>query len=1257
MRFNSIEPDNDRAGAASLLSTALVGALSAKTGLGHGITQFLLLIATVCGALAESAPLSGPLNDSQALIQSVSLSKPTGTTGPLFESLAASQTGIHLVYRFPTAAPFQFLQDQGCATGVAIGDVDGDGKPDLYLTRYNQGDQLYRNLGDWHFEDVTARAGVTGDGRWHAGATFIDIDRDGDLDLYVCVFDGPNQLYVNQGDGTFKEQASAFGLDFSGASVMMAFADYDGDGELDGYLATHRLNVGMDHLLPRSSQDAFRRSILRVTGRGQAAVEPAYAELFALMSRGQGRTELVIAGQQDYLYHHHARNHLNVVNDRAGIHGNDIGLAAHWWDYNQDGRPDLYVSNDYKGPDRLYRNNGDGTFTETTRSALPHIPWSSMGSDSADLNNDGRIDFMATDMAGSTRARRAFINGDLSKESWFLTVSEPPQCRRNAVYLSTGTEHVLEVAYLTGLEATDWTWSPKFADFDNDGWVDLFIANGMSRDFMDADAMAQTKDRAHRGWRSAPILREQNLAFRNLGDLQFLEVGQKWGLDHRSASFGAAIGDLDGDGNLDLIVSNFDEPVSVYRNRGANRHRARVRLKGTVSNSWGIGAQITIRTSAGVQTRTLNATSGMMSANEPVAHFGLGPEEWIDQLEIQWPSGRKQRFAHLEADRFYTVTEPSETPVPPAVPALRPWFVPGAPVAGFRHVESDFDDFQREPLLPWKLSRLGPGMAVGDVNGDGIDDFYLGGAAGQAGMLCLSMGQGRFQRVPMACFEEDRAAEDMAALFFDADGDGDLDLYVVSGGVECRAGDPVLRDRLYLNDGHGRLTRAPQGALPDLRDSGSCVVAADLDRDGDLDLFVGARCVPGHYPRTPQSRLLRNHRGSFEDVTDLLAPGLKEIGLVTSAIWSDADGDGWPDLLITQEWGRLALFLNRHGRLTEAAGQAQLQDRTGFWNGIAARDLDGDGDIDYVVTNLGLNTPYRATPTQPVVAFAIAGEEGDRFIEAAYDGSTLYPVRGRQTMLSIWPALVEKFPSFRSYATAALEDVIPRSSLAHARRWQVTTLESGVFLNDGHARFQFVPLPRLAQVAPGFGVVATELDGDGKPDIYLVHNFFSPQPETGRFDGGLSQLLPGRGDGTFALADQAASGLIVPQDAKSLALTDLDDDGRPDLLIGVNNGELLAFLNRTPATNRFLRVRLRGQPGNPSAVGARVTVQLDNRTSQTAEVAAGGGYLSQSTADLYFGLGATNVVDSVVVRWPDGSSSSTKPGPAEGSLTISEGQK
>ncbi|MBI2946644.1 MAG: CRTAC1 family protein, partial [Verrucomicrobia bacterium] len=552
--------------------------------------------------------------------------------------------------------------------------------------------------------------------------------------------------------------------------------------------------------------------------------------------------------------------------------------------------------------------------------------------------------------------------------------------------------------------------------------------------------------------------------------------------------------------------------------------------------------------------------------------------------------------------------------------------------------EREFDDFARQPLLPYRLSRLGPGVACADVDGDGDDDFYLGGAAGQSGMLFLHEPAGRFRLSPQPAFEADAACEDMGVLFFDVDGNGTQDLYVVSGGVEGEPGEPQFRDRLYLNDGQGKFRKA-NDRLPDFRSSGSCVAAADFDRDGDLDLFVGSRSVPGKYPLLPVNHLLRNAGSHFTDVTDSWAAALRKTGMVTSALWSDADGDGWIDLLVAHDWGPVRLFVNRHGRLEDQTREAGLDSLTGWWNGIAAGDVNGDGHIDYVVTNLGRNTQYRASPQYP--ALLLAGEFAEpgqrQLIEATWEEQRLVPIVGRNLLARTLPFLLERYPTQQSFGAAMIPDMLPADSLRKAGRLEATTLESGVLINNGQGRFDFRPLPRLAQAAPSYGVALADVNGDGKLDLYLAQNFLSVQPETGRMNGGVSLLLRGHGDGTFAPVWPKESGLMIPDDAKGLAVTDLNDDGWPDFLVGINNGEPRAFVNRGSQVNRLLAVRLRGKAGNPTAIGSRVTVRLADSSTRTAEVQAGSGYLSQSSAALAFGLGSTNQATQVQITWTDGS--------------------
>ena len=610
-----------------------------------------------------------------------------------------------------------------------------------------------------------------------------------------------------------------------------------------------------------------------------------------------------------------------------------------WWDYNDDGWPDLYVANDYWGPDRLYKNNGDGTFVEVTQDALPHTPWSSMGTDIGDINQDGRMDLIATDMAGSNHFRQKVGMGDMGSSGWFLEYGEPRQYPRNSVFLNTGTERFMEVAFLTHLAASDWTWTPRFDDLDNDGLIDIFITNGTAREFTNSDLNERAKQVAKEGsaeffrfWREQDYRRDQNLMYRNLGDLQFEDVSHAWGFDRVGVSFGAGTGDLDLDGDLDIVVNNMDEPVNVYRNNSVTGNSLRLQLEGRLSNRQALGTTVKIQHAGKHQVRYLTQARGWTSTSEPVVHFGVGDADRVEQVTIRWPSGVVQQLENVSVDRVHHIVEP-ESGSPRGKERQRhtqarstPWFIAVEVIGDLNvaHHETPFDDFQRQPLLPYKHSQLGPGLACADLNGDGRDDFYVAGAARQPGRLLMSAGDGYRVETPKA-FQEDHFYEDMGALFFDADQDGDLDLYVVSGGVECDADAAELQDRLYRNE-QGEFAADLQ-ALPAVRSSGSVVAAADYDRDGDLDLFVGGRVIPGQYPLPPRSFLLRNERGRFADATSDALPDAQQAGLVTGACWSDANGDGWLDLFITYEWGPVRLFINQQGVLrdqTQAAGLAAL---------------------------------------------------------------------------------------------------------------------------------------------------------------------------------------------------------------------------------------------------------------------------------------------------------------------------------------------
>ncbi|MGK0185127.1 MAG: hypothetical protein ACI9R3_000902 [Verrucomicrobiales bacterium] len=1069
---------------------------------------------------------------------------------PLFTLLSPEVTAIDFVLRSSfeeNAKEFMFITPLG---GVCTGDYDADGLPDIYLTNASGGNRLFRNLGRFLFEDVTSAAGVEDAAFWGTGAAFVDIDNDGDLDLFACGYNRPNKCFINDGQGQFTDRAAKLNLDFNGASMMMSFADIDLDGDLDGYLAT-------------TAKSPPPGTKFGVVFEGNKPVVPeALQEYWQLLYLPEEKAQQIEAGQFDRLFRNDGDTFQEIAK-ASGIDGPYFSLSATWWDYDGDRKPDLYVSNDYTGPDMLYHNLG-GTFENRIKETLPHTPWFSMGSDIGDINNDGHIDFFASDMAATTHYRDKMMMGNMDDMGWFLEFAEPRQYMRNALYLNTGRGPMMEASFLAGLSKTNWTWSPRLEDFNCDGRVDLFVTNGILRDSMNSDLSAFAAQQFQPGsdqwaqfWANQPLFKEQNLAFRNEGDLAFADVSDQWGLNHTGVSFGAATADFDGDGDLDLVVNNAEELAAIYRNE-ATSSRIRVRLKGTESNRFGLGAHVTILTAGAVQTRYLTSARGWLSASELTVHFGLGEAEQVEQLTVRWPSGHVQRFEDLPADHLFTITEPGGDSPAEVIKKVAVLFTASDRLAGARHKEDPFDDFAKQPLLPNKLSQSGPAMVWADIDGDGDDDGYLGGSAGYPGQL-LTNNDGKFFIEEIALADAD--SEDVASVFFDADGDGDHDLYVVSGSVEKNPGDAVYQDRLYINDGRGSFSKAEDGALPEVRDSGGCVSAADFDRDGDQDLFVGGRSIPGRYPETPTSRLLVNQgAGRFTDSTP---EALASSGLATASVWSDANGDGWLDLFVTHEWGPVKLYLNdMNGSLTDATEAFGLSGLLGWWNGIAAGDVDGDGDIDYAVTNYGLNTKYSASESKPTLIYYgdFDGSGKPHLVEAKYEGSTALPRRGFSCSSGAMPSLKTKMKTFHNFAMASLEALYP---LDRGRRWEVNTLESGMLINQGSEGFTFEPFPRLAQIAPSFGVVFHDVDADGMLDCVLAQNSYSPQRETGHMDGGLSLLLKGDGKGKFDPIWPAESGISIASDAVGVAVSDINRDGRDDLVFSTNNGRLYTFERAT----------------------------------------------------------------------------------------------
>ncbi|MCO5945739.1 VCBS repeat-containing protein [Mucilaginibacter flavidus] len=1087
--------------------------------------------------------------------------KQSGDNNKLFELLNPKETHIDFVNQLSYDADFNIFTYRNFYNGggVAIGDINNDGLPDIFLVGNMVPSRLYLNKGNFQFEDITEKAGIAKLGKWSTGVTMADVNGDGLLDIYVCNSGDvkgdhkQNELYINNGNLTFTEKAKEYGIGVNGYSTHAVFFDYDHDGDLDLFILSNSFKaIGSFNL------QSNERNIRDPLG-GQ--------KLF----RNDG-------------------GHFTDVSKQAGIYGSVIGfgLGVSVGDVDGDGWDDIYVSNDFFERDYLYINNHDGTFKESLEDQMKSISNASMGADLADINNDAHPDIFATDMLPENEARvkinTTFENWD--KYQLDLRYDYYHQFTRNTLQLNNGNGTFSEIGRLAGVHATDWSWGALITDMDNDGLKDIFIANGIYKDLTNQDYIQHLSNRDVMGsvWTSKgmnykklidsmPSEAIPNYAYRNNGDLTFTNKAAEWGLDQPGFSNGSAYGDLNNDGALDMVVNNVNMPAFIYRNNSRKQHPEnkylKVMLQGEGKNRFGVGAQVTLYYNHTLSYQEQMPSRGFESSVDNRLNFGLGKTKEIDSIVVKWPGGKQKILKGIKPNQSITVKE-SESMLPKKAasePApVKPLFEQSAENHGidFEHKENDFVDFDREKLIFQMHSTDGPRIAKGDVNGDGLEDFYICGAKDQPGALYIQTPTGRFKRSNEKLFDQDKASEDTDCLFFDADGDGDQDLYVCSGGNEFSANSTELIDRLYINDGKGHFTKSSQ-VLPSYQfESSSCVTAADFDGDGDQDLFVGVRLKPGKYGYPCKGYILQNDgKGIFTDVTDKVAPGLKELGMVTDAKWFDYDHDGKPDLVVCGEYMPIRIFHNEGGHLKEVTREAGMEWSNGWWNRLEIADIDGDGYPDIVAGNHGLNSRFKATRQKPVSMYVgDFSRTGDiEQIVCTYNGDKQYPMVLRHDLVGELPYLKKKYLRYAQYKEQTMEDIFGTDLLQKMDKLDAYELRSSVLMNNRNGTFTMKPLPVEAQFSTVFALVVKDYDGDGKADILLGGNFYQSKPEAGIYDASYGLLLKGDGKGSFTAIKPQTSGIVIKgavRDMKEIKA------GKNKLLIVAKNNDKTEILVKAP---------------------------------------------------------------------------------------------
>ncbi|WP_308990793.1 VCBS repeat-containing protein [Mariniflexile litorale] len=1042
--------------------------------------------------------------------------------------------------------------------GIAVGDFNNDNLQDLYFTGNMVRNALYLNKGDLKFEDVTeeANAGLGKD--WFLGATTVDINNDGWLDIYLSVSgkneECPNKLLINQGINakghlTFKEEAEKYGIADKGHSTQSIFFDYDNDGDLDLYVANYPITPF------RTSPEVFKQHIRHA-----------------------------LPQHSNHLYKNNGDNTFTDVTNEAGVQSYSLSLSANVSDLNNDGYKDIYVSNDFASADFCYINNGDGTFRNTLEQSVKHTSLYGMGADIADFNNDGYLDIFQVDMDASTNKRSKSNMASMNPQVFWDTYNSGLyyQYMHNSLQLNTG---ILDntsapvfnnISRMANVSTTDWSWGPVFADLDNDGWKDLFVSNGTRREINNTDFFNEIKksktafgkneeDKGLENTLKIPSEKTDNFVFRNSKDLTFQKINTEWGLQFEGFTNGVAYVDLDNDGDLEIVLNNLDDKAVIFKNNNiSNANYTALKFNGTTTNSRGIGVKCTVISEGLRQFQELSLEHGYISSMAPLLHFGMGNAKKIDTLIVEWPDGKTQRLTQLAVNKTITLNY-RDAGLSKITTALNTNTLFNSQTTGldslFVHVENNYDDYKKEILLPHKTSNFGPYVSVGDLNKDGLDDFFISGASNQKSGLFYQNKKGGFDKKEFA-LENEKQQEDMGSIIFDADNDGDLDLYVVSGGNEFEPNSKLLQDRLYINDGLGNLFISKE-ALPEMFTSGSRVYKFDFDKDGDQDLLVCGRLVPGNYPSPAKTYLLENKStgkvAKFVDVTSKLAPEFLKLGLATAASMVDVDKDGWLDIVVVGEWMPIRVFKNSKGKgFKEVSESLGLKNTTGWWFSLASGDFDNDGDIDFVAGNLGLNYKYKSSNKETFDIYFNDFDNNQKMdiVLSYYNQGKKYPVRGRSCSSSQVSEIKNKFKTYNEFAEATLVDVYGDEELENSLHYQVNTFAT-TYIENKEGTFILHKLPNLIQFSSINQLLVKDFNKDGNLDILAAGNLYASEIETPRNDAGTGMFLAGKGNGTFTPISIENSGFYTPKDVKDLAFITI---GKKQMVIVANNNDAIKFI-------------------------------------------------------------------------------------------------